>query len=99
MIPSTVLADIREEYSTFLKNLSALSGGWTGQANVPEDPVSLSYGIANNLGLHRHLCQQLLELPTAGHRLQRLAPLIKESNQAIQEEIVKRNPFQGPRLN
>jgi hypothetical protein len=99
VIPSAVLAEIRKEYSTFIKNLSALSGGWTGQAQVPKDPVSLSYGVANNLGLPRHLCQQLLELPTASHRLQKLAPLIKESNQAIQEEIVKRNPFQGSRLN
>ena len=98
-IPSPVIAGISEEYSTFLQNLSALAGGWTDRVDVPEDPVRLSYSVATNLDLPGHLRQELLELPTAGQRLERLLPLIKKGNQALQEEVVKRNPFQGPRLN
>lgn len=96
---SPVIAEMSEEYSTFLQNLSALAGGWTGRVGVPEDPVRLSYSVATNLDIPRQLRQELLELPTADQRLERLLPLIKKGNQALQEEVVKRNPFQGPRLN
>ena len=61
--------------------------------------MSLSYSVAANLDLPRHVRQELLELHTADRRLERLLPLIKRGNQALQEEVVKRNPFQGPRLN
>jgi Lon protease-like protein len=98
-VPSPVIAEISEEYSIFLQNLSALAGGWTGRAEVPEDPVRLSYSVATNLDLPRQVRQELLELPTADQRLERLLPLIKKGNQTLQEEVVKRNPFQGPRLN
>ena len=98
-IPSPVIAEIGEQYATFLQNLSALAGGWTGRVEVSEDPVRLSYSIATNLDIPRRLRQELLELPTAGQRLERLLPLIKSGNQTLQEQVVKRNPFQGPRLN
>lgn len=98
-VPSPVIAELSEEYATFLQNLSALAGGWTGRVEVPDDPVRLSYSVATNLDLPRHRRQDLLELPTAGQRLERLLPLIKRGNKALQEEVVKRNPFQGPRLN
>ena len=98
-IPSPVLSEISQEYSTFLQNLSALAGGWTGRVEAPEDPVRLSYSVATNLDLPRQLRQELLELPTVGQRLERLLPLIKKGNQTLQEQVVKRNPFQGPRLN
>ena len=98
-MPSPVIGELSEEYGTFLQSLSALAGGWTGRVEVPEDPVRLSYSVSANLDLPRHLRQELLELPTAVQRLERLLPLIKSGNQALQEEVVKRNPFQGPRLN
>ena len=37
------LAQFREEYGEYLKNLSSLAGGWTSQAATPQDPVTLSY--------------------------------------------------------
>ena len=96
---SSVIAELSQEYAAFVQKLSALAGGWTGRAEAPEDPVSLSYSVAANLDLPRHVRQELLELHTADRRLERLLPLIKRGNQALQEEVVKRNPFQGPRLN
>ena len=98
-IPSEMLTEISEQYALFTQSLSALAGGWTVRAEAPEDPVRLSYSVATNLELPRDVRQELLELPTAGERLERLLPLIKKGNQVLQEEVAKRNPFQGPRLN
>ena len=98
-VSSPVIAELSEQYATFLQNLSALAGGWTDRVEVPEDPVRLSYSVATNLDLPRDRRQDLLELPTASQRLERLLPLIKRGNEVLQEEVVKRNPFQGPRLN
>lgn len=94
-----VIAEIGDEYATFLRNLAALSGGWTAQAEVPQDPVLLSFSVASTLDLPRDVRQELLELPTADNRLERLLPLLKQGNEALLKEVVKRNPFQGPRLN
>ena len=102
-IPSGIVAETEDAYATFLRNLSALTGGWTAQAEIPQNPVSLSYGVASGVAstvdLPRHLRQELLELPTAGERLERLLPLLKRGNEALRQEVAKRNPFQGPRLN
>jgi hypothetical protein len=31
--------------------------------------------------------------------LEQLLPLVKRANDSLQQELAKRNPFQGPRLN
>ena len=92
-------AEVGEQYTTFLRNLSSLSGGWTANAEIPQDPVSLAYGVAGNLDLPRQIRQELLEMANASLRLERLLPLLKRGNEALLEQVVKRNPFQGPRLN
>ena len=93
------MAEFREEYGEYIKNLSSLAGGWTSQPVTPQDPVTLSYSAASSLDLPLHVRQTLLESPTAGRRLERLLPMVKHGNQAVQQAIAKRNPFQGPRLN
>ena len=93
------MAEFREEYGAYIKNLSSLAGGWTSQPVTPKDPVTLSYSAASSLDLPLHVRQTLLESPTAGRRLERLLPMVKHGNQAVQQAIAKRNPFQGPRLN
>jgi len=98
-IPAEMLAEAREGYATLLRNLTALTGGWTARAEVPADPVRLSYGVAANLELPRHLRQQVLELATARERLELLLPSLKQGIEALRQEVVKRNPYQGPRLN
>ena len=97
------IAEIREGYAEFLRKLTALSGGWSAQAETPEDPVQLSFAIASSLAtsiaLPGDTRQELLESSTAKERLERLLPLLNQGNEVLTEEVAKRNPFQGPRLN
>lgn len=97
--PSTVLDEVVEGYSAYLRNVEALSGGWTANAQPPRDPVLISYAVAGSLELPTSVRQQILESETASQRLEILAPLLKTGNEILQEEVVKRNPFRGPRLN
>ena len=94
-----LVPQINEEYVALVRNLTALTGGYTSRVTVPEDPVELSYAIAGNLDLDVHLRQSLLVTETAATRLADLIPLLKQGNEALRERVVKQNPFQGPRLN
>ena len=97
--PSEVLDEVVQGYSAYLRNVEALSGGWTANAHPPRDPVLISYAVAGSLELPTSVRQQILESETASQRLEILAPLLKTGNEILQEEVVKRNPFRGPRLN
>ncbi len=94
-----LVPQINEEYVALVRNLTALTGGYTSRVAVPEDPVELSYAIAGNLDLEVHLRQSLLVTETAATRLADLIPLLKQGNEALRERVAKQNPFQGPRLN
>jgi hypothetical protein len=94
-----VVGHVAAGYATFLRNLAGLAGGWAAQVDVPHDPVGLSFAVASTTDLPRDIRQQLLETPTAQERLERLLPLLQRANEILQQELVKRNPFQGPRLN
>ncbi len=94
-----LMAEVGEQYTLFLRNLSSLTGGWTANAEIPSEPVTLAYGVASNLDLPRPIQQGVLEMATAYERLERLLPLLKRGNQVLIEQVAKRNPFKGPRLN
>ena len=94
-----VSPELSEEFTRLMRNLVSLSGGYTSQVDIPEDPVELSYMIAANLDAPIPVRQELLEAPTAADRLTRLVPLLKRRNHALQEELQRQNPFKGPRLN
>ena len=94
-----VSSELTEEFSKLMRNLISLSGGYTSQVDVPDNPVELSYMIAANLDAPIPVRQELLEVPTAADRLNRLIPLLKRRNHALEEEIARQNPFKGPRLN
>ena len=96
---SGLTAELTEEYSKMVRSLTALGGGYASQVTIPDDPVRLSYAIAGSLELPTPVRQELLEAPTANDRLNRLLPMLRRGNHALQEEIAKRNPFKGPRLN
>lgn len=96
---SGVSAELTEEFARMMRSLISLSGGYTSQVEVPEDPVELSYMIAANLEAPIPVRQELLEVPTAADRLNRLIPLMRRRNHALQEELERQNPFKGPRLN
>ena len=97
--PSQAAAQVGEGYEVFLRGLAALAGGWTAHAQMPQDPIGLSYRVASSIDLPGRIRQQLLDSSTAQERLEQLLPLLKRSNEELQQEIVKRSPFQGPRLN
>ena len=80
--PSGVTTEITEGYASFLRNLTALAGGWTAQAQVPDDPVQLSFAVAASLAttidIPSRVRQQMLEASTAKERLDLLLePLIR----------------------
>jgi len=94
-----LILQINDEYVDLVKNLTALTGGYTSRVEIPEDPIELSYAIAGNLNLEPHLRQSLLVTETAATRLFDLVPLLKQGNETLREQITKQNPFQGNRLN
>ena len=100
---ATVIGEIKAAYAGYLRNLTALTGGWTAQAEVPDDPVTLSFAIASSLAsgieIPRDVKQELLELPNAGQRLENLLPILNRGNEMLAAEVAKRNPFRGSRLN
>ena len=97
--PSEAAAQVGESFEVFLRGLAALAGGWTAHALMPQDPVGLSYRVASSIDLPGPVRQQLLDAATARERLEQILPLLNRSNEALQQEIVKRTPFQGHRLN
>ena len=94
-----LIPQINDEYVDLVKNLTALTGGYTSRVEIPEDPIELSYAISGNLNLEPHLRQSLLVTETAATRLFDLIPLLKQGNETLREQITKQNPFQGNRLN
>ena len=94
-----LLPQINDEYVALVRNLTALTGGYTSRVDIPEDPIELSYAIAANLEMEPHLRQSLLVTETAATRLFDLIPILKQGNEDLRERIAKQNPFQGPRLN
>ena len=94
-----LVPEINDEYVALVRNLTALTGGYTSRVDVPQDPIELSYAIAANLELEPHLRQSLLVTETAATRLFDLIPLLKQGNEELRERVAKQNPFQGPRLN
>ncbi len=94
-----LIPQINDEYVNLVKNLTALTGGYTSRVEIPEDPIELSYAIAGNLNLEPHLRQSLLVTETAATRLFDLIPLLKQGNETLRKQITKQNPFQGNRLN
>lgn len=94
-----LLPQVNEEYIELVRNLTALTGGYTSRVDIPEDPIALSYAIAASLDMEPHLRQSLLVTETAATRIFDLIPLLKQGNEALRERIAKQNPFQGPRLN
>ncbi len=94
-----VLEKTRGLFDEYLRNLASLRGGWMRRADVPDDPKTLSYTIAHYLNLPARAKQRLLELPFVGERLYYEISLLEGANKRLTEELAKRTPFKGPRLN
>ena len=94
-----VLDRAKELFENYIRGLAGLRQGWMRQADVPEAADVLSYSIGHYLELPSMAKQRLLELPSTGERLKYEIPLLEGATQRIREELVKRQPYQGPRLN
>ncbi len=88
-----------EMFGSYIQLLTSLGGGWLVNTEVPAEPLSLSYTIAHYLELPRIAQQRLLEIPTAGERLRYEIPLLEGATERLREAVLRRNPYQGPRLN
>ena len=102
-IPESLIIEISEEYSTFLKQLATVAGGWNRTINVNSDPASLAREViatmAASIEMPKILCQELLENSAVVSRLETLLPLLKQGNELMQEKVEDSNPFKGARLN
>ena len=86
-------------FDELIRGQAAIRGDWMRQGNVPRDVGLLSYTVAHNLELPTKAKQRLLGLPSDGERLHYEIPLLEGAIQRISEELAKRNPYHGPRLN
>ena len=89
----------REMFGEYMRGLAGLRGGWTSHAEVPREPRPLSYSIGHFLELPSLAKQRLLELGSTGERLHHELALLEGAVTRLREELVKRNPYSGPRLN
>ena len=94
-----VFGRARTLITEYLRGLASLQGGWVGQVEVPDDSARLSYAVAEYLDLPAVARQRLLELPHTAERLQFEIPLLEGAGERLREELQKRSPYQGPRLN
>ena len=102
-VPESLIVEISEEYSTFLKQLATVAGGWNRTINVTSDPVYLAREaiatMAASIEIPKLLCQKLLENSAVARRLETVLPLLKQGNELMQEKVEDSNPFKGARLN
>ena len=102
-VPKSLIIEISEEYSTFLKQLATVAGGWNRTIKVSNDPASLAREViatmAASIDMPKILCQELLENSAVTSRLEKLLPLLKQGNELMQEKVEDSNPFKGARLN
>mgnify|MGYP001488902116 CR=1 FL=1 len=102
-VPESLIIEISEEYSTFLKQLATVAGGWNRTINVNSNPASLAREViatmAASIEMPKILCQELLENSAVVSRLETLLPLLKQGNELMQEKVEDSNPFKGARLN
>ena len=89
----------RDLLGEYICGLAGLRGGWMRQASVPDDVGQLSYAIAQYLELPGRARQGLLELPLTGERLRYEIPLLEGACQRLRDDLVKRSPYKGARLN
>ena len=88
-----------ELFQECLQGLSGLQGGWTRKTTIDQAAGQLSYSIAHYLELPPQAKQRLLELPSTEERLYYEIPLLEGANKRIREELMKRSPYKGAKLN
>ena len=80
----SVIASIKQQFSTHLDILAGLSDRERVELNLDLDAEGLSYLVASVLAIQMPEKQELLELTQAGERLRREATLLARENRALQ---------------
>ena len=80
----SVIASIKQQFSTHLDILAGLSDRERVDLNLDLDAEGLSYLVASVLAIQMPEKQELLELTQAGERLRREATLLARENRALQ---------------
>ena len=94
-----IVTKTRKMLGSYWKALASIKGGWIREVQTPEDPVSLSYAIAQSVAMPALVGQYLLQMSSVKERMERATPLLQERLDMAQKKLQKLLPYQGPRLN
>lgn len=81
---------MRDAVSNYERLIAGLSGGWLRHADMPEDPVALSYFVPGLLDIHALEKQHLLEEPSPSRRLTTELQLLKQASVVIRRKVERR---------
>jgi len=102
-LDGTHVEETRAAYSSFLINMTALSGGATATPHIPKDPMDLSYSIAAKVAacvkLPAVIRQDWLASSTCEARIRNLGSTLEKLNEALEDEVAKRSPTTDILLN
>ena len=94
-----IAARASEMLGAYWKVLAGIKGGWVREVQTPEDPIALSYAIAQSVARPAMVGQYLLQISSVKERLEGSLPLLQERLDLAQKKLQERLPYQGPRLN
>ena len=98
-VAESLLVEIQEKYTNFLKHLATVAGGWNSRVDLPEEPSQLSAeviaSLSSSIEVSTEVRQRLLETPALQSRLELLLPLLEQGNELMQEKAEQSNPFKG----
>ena len=86
-LPNTEMEVIRQAYSRYASLVSGLSGGWVRSARGPDDPVALSYHIAETLRIDLDEKQSLLEESSASRRLEAELDILRRDSDRLSQRM------------
>ena len=84
------IGQVRDAVSEYERLLAGLSGGWVRQAEMPEDPVALSYFVPGLLDVDPLEKQHLLEEPSPSRRLSAELQLLRRESELVRRRVEHR---------
>ena len=89
----SLLDEVRELTSEYIRGLVGLGGGWTQSVHLPDTVNNLSYFIASVLRVDTSLKQELLEISSTLDRFKQEAIILREEVKKIKSRIEKKYKF------
>ena len=86
-LPKTEMEVIRQEFTKYASLVLGLSGGWVRRARGPDDPVALSYHIAETLQIDLDEKQSLLEESSASKRLEAELDILRRDSDRLSQRL------------